>query len=92
MFFLFQYKKELFKPSESKQEIDSWIPFAESLTLEDRQLFKDMVQEAWNYLDSFEFSKGEYTTEAFLLSLLIGNQKIINSLSNQICIMKKARS
>lgn len=89
---MIRYKRELFKPSKLRQEIESWVTFVESLTLEDRQLFKDMVQEAWNYLDSVEFCKDEYTTEAFFLGLLISDQKTINSLSNQIAIMKKARS
>jgi hypothetical protein len=87
---LIRHKRELFKVSKLSQEIDSWGPFVESLALEDRELFKDMVQETWNYLDSVEFCKDEYTTEAFILSLLIGNQKAINSLSNKIGIMKKS--
>jgi hypothetical protein len=86
----------LIKGSKAKEEIDSWIPFVESLETEVRQLFNDMVKEA-SSLNCFdlieELPKGDddecTTTEAFLLCLLILNQKTMNSISNQIFLIRK---
>jgi hypothetical protein len=82
----------LFKPaarSKLREEIDSWLSFVESLKPEDKQLFNDMVHEAQNYLDFVEYCEGDNnTTEAFLLGLLVSNQKTINSLSKRIEIIK----
>jgi hypothetical protein len=72
------------KPPKLKEEIDSWSRFVESLRLEDRELFKNMVQKIWTYSDAVEICKDEYTTEALLLSILISQQKTINWLTNQI--------
>lgn len=82
-------EEELFEPSKLKEEIDSWIPFLKFLASEDRQLFKDMIEKAWNYSDSIETCQPERTTEAFLLSLLVSEQRTINSLSSQIQIMRE---
>lgn len=80
-----QAGEELFKVSAKlKEEIDSWTPFLESLRPEDRDLFKEMIQRSWDYVDSVEICSEEYITEAFLISLLVSQQKTINSLSNQI--------
>jgi hypothetical protein len=78
------------KPVKLKEEIDSWALFIESLRLEDRELFKSMVQKIWAYSDSVEICKDEYTTEALLLSILISQQKTINWLTNQIEMYKKS--
>jgi hypothetical protein len=78
------------RPAKLKEEIDSWSLFVESLRLEDRELFKSMVQKIWAYSDSVEICKNEHTTEALLLSILISQQKTINWLTNQIEMYKKS--
>jgi ribosome biogenesis protein Nip4 len=67
-----------------KDEIDSWTPFLESLKFEDRELFKEMIQKSWDYADSVEVCSEEHITEAFLISLLVSQQKKINFLENQV--------
>ncbi|MHB1907567.1 MAG: hypothetical protein ACYCQJ_01700 [Nitrososphaerales archaeon] len=74
-----------------KEEIDSWAPFVESLRLEDRQVFRKMIENTWNYSDSIEICKDEYTTEAFLISILISQQKTINFLSKEMEILRESR-
>ena len=76
------------KPMKLKEEIDSWALFVEALRLEDRELFKSMVQKTWNYSDAVEICKDEYTTEALLLSILISQQKTINWLTSQLELSK----
>jgi hypothetical protein len=71
-----------------KEEIDSWSLFVESLRLEDRELFKNMMQKTWAYSNAVEICKDEYATEALLLSILISQQKTINWLTNQIELYK----
>jgi hypothetical protein len=67
-----------------KDEIDSWTPFLESLKFEDKELFKEMIQKSWDYADSVEVCSEEHTTETFLISLLVSQQKKINFLENQV--------
>jgi bacterioferritin (cytochrome b1) len=64
----------------------------ESLRLEDRELFKSMVQKIWAYSDSIEICRDEHTTEAFLISILISQQKTINWLANQIELLRTSPS
>jgi bacterioferritin (cytochrome b1) len=75
-----------------KEEIDSWSLFVESLRLEDRETFKRMVEKIWTFSDSVEICKDEYTTEAFLLSILISQQKTIDWLENQIKLLQHAHT
>lgn len=75
-----------------KEEIDSWSLFVESLRLEDRETFKRMVEKIWTFSDSVEICKDEYTTEAFLLSILVSQQKTIDWLENQIKLLQHAHT
>ncbi len=82
-------EEELFKVSATaklKDEIESWTPFLESLRPEDKELFKEMIQRSWDYADSVEVCGEEYVTEAFLISLLVSQQKKVNFLANQVAI------
>jgi hypothetical protein len=62
------------------EEIQSWKSFAKALRREDRQLFHAMVEKIWNHAEAVENSREGDVTEAFLLSLLISQQKIIDQL------------
>ena len=73
-----------------KEEIDSWAPFIESLRLEDRQVFREMLENTWNYSDSIAICEDEYTTEGFLISILISQQKMINFLSKEIDVLRES--
>lgn len=72
------------------KEINSWNAFAEVLRIEDRNLFKEMLRRCWSYSDSAEMMSGddEYATEALLISLLVSQQKEINSLSKRLDVLK----
>jgi hypothetical protein len=78
-------------PSKLRQEIGLWSTFAESLRLEDRQVFKEMMQKTWAYSDSVEICKDEYETEALLVSILLSHQKMINWISGQLDLLKNQR-
>ncbi len=68
------------RPPKLVDEVDSWKLFAKALRLEDRKLFQEMIEKIWSYTDAVENSGEEKVTEAFLLSLLISQQKIIDKL------------
>jgi len=62
------------------EEVASWKSFAKALRLEDRKLLQEMVENIWSYTDAVENSTEENVTEAFLLGLLISQQKTIDRL------------
>jgi hypothetical protein len=72
-----------------QQEVESWRPFAKALRLEDRQLLNRMLEKIWAFDSVVENSKEGYETEAFLLSLLILQQKTIDHLEAMLAKRKK---
>jgi hypothetical protein len=85
-------------PSSSKlsEEITSWVPLLESLKdEEDKVLFKEMIEKSLHYSDFVEICADDEQptiTEAFLISILISQQKTINSLSDQVTLLKNYNS
>lgn len=72
-------------------EIESWRPFAKALRLEDRQLLNRMMEKIWPLESAVESAKEGYETEAFLLALLILQQKTIDRLEEMLTEKKKRR-
>ena len=62
------------------EEVKSWKSFEKALRLQDRELFHAMVEKIWSFSEAVENSGEGYVTEAFLLSLLISQQKLIDRL------------
>ena len=62
------------------EEVSSWKSFEKALRLQDRELFHAMVEKSWSFSEAVENSREGYVTEAFLLSLLISQQKLIDQL------------
>ena len=59
------------------KEIDSWKAFAHSLRKEDKVLFENMLKDCNRYIKAIQ-TKGEpYSTQSFLLSLIISQHKMI---------------
>ena len=71
------------KKAKLVDEAESWRSFAEALRSEDRQLLRQMLEKIWAYKDAVENCKEGYETEAFLLSLLISQQKTIDLLEKK---------
>jgi hypothetical protein len=66
-----------------KQEIDSWRPYAEALRQDDREVFRDMVNEiSAGYREAIDMAERGYDTEALMMSILLKQQKTINWLAN----------
>lgn len=72
-----------------KREVDSWRPYAEALRKEDRDVFREMMNDvAKAYGEAIELAERGYDTEAVMMSILLSQQKMINLLSN---LAKKIR-
>jgi len=82
---------DLFGDSKLKNEIDSWQSFAEALRIEDREVFLKIVEEASQYEDGIENSLEGHNTEAFLLSILLFQQKKIEELKEFVEARKKKK-
>jgi hypothetical protein len=66
-----------------KQEIDSWRPYAEALRQDDREVFRDMMNEiSAGYREAIDMAERGYDTEALMMSILLKQQKTINWLAN----------
>ena len=82
--------------SKLSEEITSWVPLLESLKdEEDKVLFKEMIEKSLRYSDFVEICTDDEQptiTEAFLISILISQQKTINSLSDQVTLLKNYNS
>jgi hypothetical protein len=61
-------------------EIESWRAFMQALRLQDRQALNQLLEKIWAFDNVVENCKEGYETEAFLLSLLILQQKTIDRL------------
>ena len=84
-------KKEAVAEEKLPAEIGSWRSFAKALRLEDRQLLNRMFEKIWSFDGVVENSKKGYETEAFLLSLLIMQQKTIDRLEEMVAKKKKQK-
>ncbi|MDG6999543.1 MAG: hypothetical protein JRN15_10555 [Nitrososphaerota archaeon] len=69
-----------------KQEVESWRPFWASLRKEDREMFERALDLIWDYADAIESSSEREmnSTEAFLLSVILAQQKIIERASTHL--------
>ena len=88
---LFLVKKEDKKPEKLEvrrqkllDEVESWKSFAQALRIEDRRLLNSMLEKIWPFDSAVENCKEGYETEAFLLGLLILQQKMIDRLEELI--------
>jgi hypothetical protein len=72
-----------------KEEIDSWRPYAEALRQEDREMFREMMNNvAASYNQAIERAERGYDSEAVMMSILLNQQKTISWLSR---LLKKIR-
>ena len=66
-----------------KEEIDSWRPYAEALRKEDREVFREMLNDvAASFNQAVERAERGYDTEAVMMSILLNQQKTIAWLSS----------
>ena len=81
---------DLFGNSRLKDVIDSWQSFARALPDPDREIFLRIIEDASQYEDGIENSVAGHDTEAFLISILLAQQKKIQELKEFITARKEA--
>ena len=67
-----------------KKELESWRPFWAALRKEDQLVFQGVIASIWDYAAAIEYSSKDETmnsTEAFLLSIILAQQKKILAFS-----------
>lgn len=72
-----------------KEEMDSWRPFWLSLRTEERELFRQLSSEVWHYSEAIEHAEREDTTDSFLMSLVLSQQKIIDKITSDIKVIEE---
>jgi len=80
---------DLFGRSKLKEELDAWQKFSSSLLPDDRTAFERAVQNAMQYGEFIEDAPGGHETEAFLLSVILSQQKKIEELKRAFADQKK---
>ena len=74
-----------------REEVESWRSFAQALRIEDRQLLNQMFEKIWAFDGAVENCKEGYETEAFLLGLLILQQKTIDRLEEMVEKVRRSK-
>ncbi|HXQ92043.1 MAG TPA: hypothetical protein VN739_03490 [Nitrososphaerales archaeon] len=80
---------DLFGRSKLKEELEAWQKFSSSLPPSERAAFESAVENAMQYGDFFEDAPRGHETEAFLLSILLSQQKKIEELKRTFANQKK---
>jgi hypothetical protein len=65
-------------------EIESWRAFADALREEDRGLFRQMVQQCYEYLPAMEARSEPFPSESLFMGLIFMQHRIIEELSEQV--------
>jgi hypothetical protein len=66
------------------KEIQSWDSFADGLKAEDREIFRQMLNQCYRHVEAIN-KKGElFPTESLLMSLILSQQELIEFLLDKI--------
>jgi hypothetical protein len=66
------------------KEIESWRGFSESLSAEDRELFRKMLNDCYRYAQAIN-AKGEpFPAESLLMALIFSQHKMIGWLVSRL--------
>jgi hypothetical protein len=66
------------------KEIESWKGFVDTLKLEDRNLFLNMLNDCHKYAVAINAKEAPFPTEPLIMALLLLQHKMINWLSSRI--------
>jgi hypothetical protein len=66
------------------REIRSWSPFGDALRVDDRELYRKMVQDCCEYLPSMEARAEPFPSEALFMGLIFLQHRIIDQLTRQL--------
>jgi hypothetical protein len=59
------------------EELESWRGFGDALKAEDRELFREMLRECYEYIPAMHAKTTPFSAEALLMSILFAQHKRI---------------
>ena len=66
------------------KEIESWRPFGETLRVDDRQLYREMMQQVCEYLPSMEGKAEPFPNDALFMGLIFLQHRMIEELNERV--------
>lgn len=66
------------------KEIESWRPFGEALRTEDRELYRQMMQQCCEYLPSMEVRAEPFPSESLFMGLIFLQHRMIEQLTRKV--------
>lgn len=72
-----------------KHELDGWRPFADALRVDERQMFRDLLEKVWRYSEAIESSGKTYLVEPLFLSILLTQEERIAFLQDELTKLKE---
>lgn len=60
-----------------QREIESWNKFADTLRKEDRELFRKMLKECYQYHEAVNAKGQPFASESLLMALILAQYKLI---------------
>ncbi len=66
------------------KEIESWRPFGDALRADDRELYRQMMQQCCEYLPSMEVKAEPFPNEALFMGLIFLQHGIIEQLTRKV--------
>ncbi len=71
------------------EELESWRGFEDALKAEDRELFREMLRECYEYVPSMHAKASPFSAEALLMSILFVQHKRIATLVREAEQLRK---
>lgn len=72
-----------------KHELDGWRPFVDVLRADERQAFRDLLEQVWRYSEAIESSGKTYLVEPLFLSILLTQEERITFLQDELAKLKE---
>lgn len=73
------------------REIESWRPFGEALRTEDRELYRQMMQQCCEYLPSMEVRAEPFPSESLFMGLIFLQHRMIEQLTRKVEKLERKR-
>ncbi len=76
---------------EMAKELESWRGFADALRAEDRELFREMLNQCHEILPAMEAKSSPFPSEALFMGLIFLQHKTISWLEGEVERLKRER-
>ncbi len=77
---------------EIMEELESWRGFRDALKAEDRELFKEMLRQCYEYIPAMHAKDSPFAVEALFMSILFAQHKMIVRMASEMEASGKSRA